>query len=79
MIRYLYSPSTDQIAMAHALYYQFEEQNIGSLDGYSISLSDGEPVGYALEFGSEESLPMVNCRAIESALIDGRLIDLDKE
>lgn len=64
------SPKNGVLAVAIPLYRRHEERGLGSLDGYTISLSDDEPLVYGIDCGPEvDKIHFFNAPWVEKNMI----------
>lgn len=60
------------IAIAVPLFRHFEDNALAMMDGYTISLTNGKPVAFAMDFGSG-NLELVNAELVEKAINEQRV------
>lgn len=64
------SKNNGQLVVAVPLFRWHHEEELASLDGYSVSLTNGKPLAYVIDGGKEMGTPQVLSAAFVEAQLE---------
>ena len=68
----VYNHERDELGILTPLYQREHEQTLDKLAGYSISLTNDEPLAYVVDVGID-SCPLINAEIVKRKFDDGTI------
>lgn len=75
--RFVYNPERDELGELIPLFARYEVNDLGKIEGYSVSLSNDKPLAYVVSV--EEQSFVLAAHFVDKKLKDGTIIDLEAQ
>jgi hypothetical protein len=77
--RVVYNPNLDQIGEMIPLYARYEVNDLGKMEGYSVSLSNDRPMAYVIFSDNIGNGVILNAVFVQKKIKDGTIVFIDEE